>query len=346
MVRCYQGRRRVRQQVLKPGEDFAFSGHLTRLTIDTGQKVETVDWPTCPSWARGIGRDRYGLFVEVTVQGVEFVMRWIPPGEFMMGSPGDEPERFNDEGPQHLVQFTHGFWLAETACTQALWQAVMGENPSEFKGDELPVENVSWTDAQKFIEQANRIHPGLALRLPSEAEWEYGCRAGTSMPFWFGTELITDRANYDGRSPYADGKKGERRGKTVEVKRFQPNPWGLYQVHGNVWEWCADPWHDNYEGAPDDGRAWEKDGDSERAVLRGGSWFNLGRRLRSAFRGRDHRDFAGIIGDFGFRLARGPESPGAAGGRGRRGSQAERGTSAASATTGPARAGNEQLRGA
>ncbi|HEB49296.1 MAG TPA: formylglycine-generating enzyme family protein [Desulfobulbus sp.] len=289
-------------------------------------------------WAESYGQDDHGLWQGVYLHDIEVRFRWIPPGEFIMGSPGDEPERFEREGPQHRVRFAQGFWLAETACTQALWQAVMGENPSEFKGVELPVENVSWTDAQEFIEQVNRAYPGLALRLPSEAEWEYGCRAGTSTPFWFGTELTTDRANYDGRSPYAGGKKGKYREKTVEVKRFQPNPWGLYQVHGNVWEWCADPWHATYEGAPDDGRAWEKDGDSERAVLRGGSWIFGGRHLRSACRLHDHRVNAGFFGAIlGFRLARGPGSPGAAGGRGRGGSQAERGTSAAAAITGPAR---------
>ncbi len=334
---------RTRKLSLVPGVQVLLPETVEAIEINTPAQIIHLEPLTCPPWARGIGRDRYGLFVEVTVRGVEFVMRWIPPGEFMMGSPGDEPGRDVDEGPQHLVRFAQGFWLAETACTQALWQAVMGENPSRFKGEELPVERVSWYEVQKFIKQVNRDYPGLVLRLPSEAEWEYGCRAGTSTPFWFGAELTTDRANYDGRSPYAGGKKGERRGKTVEVKRFQPNSWRLYQVHGNVWEWCADPWHDTYEGAPDDGRAWEKDGDSERAVLRGGSWINNGWVLRSAFRLRDHR--AGIIGDSrGFRLARGPESPGAAGGRGRGGSQAERGTSAAAATTGPARPGNEQPR--
>ncbi|HEB49156.1 MAG TPA: formylglycine-generating enzyme family protein, partial [Desulfobulbus sp.] len=144
-------------------------------------------------WAESYGQDDHGLWQGVYLHDIEVRFRWIPPGEFMMGSPEDESERFEWEGPQHRVRFAQGFWLAETACSQALWQAVMGENPSRFKGDELPVENVSWTDAQEFIEQVNRAHPGLALRLPSEAEWEYGCRAGTSTPFWFGTELTTDR---------------------------------------------------------------------------------------------------------------------------------------------------------
>ena len=335
---------RTRKVTLVVGTQLPLPETAEAIEINTATQIIHLEPLTCPSWARGIGRDRYGLFVEVMVQGVEFVMRWMPPGEFMMGSPGDEPERDEDEGPQHLVRFARGFWLAETACTQALWQAVMGENPSRFKGDDLPVENVSWIDIQEFIEQVNRVYPGLALRLPSEAEWEYGCRAGTSTPFWFGRELTTDRANYDGNFPYAAGKKGKYREKTVEVKRFRPNPWGLYQVHGNVWEWCADPWHENYEGAPGDGRVWEKDGDSDFAVLRGGSWISNGGNLRSASRSLDRRGAGVVGGNLGFRLARGPESLGAAGGRGRGGRQAERGTSAAAATTGPARAGNEQPR--
>ena len=230
-------------------------------------------------------------------------MRWIPPGEFMMGSPPNEPERFDVEGPQHQVRFAQGFWLAETACTQALWQAVMGENPSRFSDDlQNPVENVSWQLAQQFIDKLNQQAPDLALRLPSEAEWEYACRAGTTTPFWFGTELSTEQANYDGNHPYANGETGEYRKKTMPVKTFNPNPWGLYQMHGNVWEWCTDRWHESYDGAPDDGSAWTAD-DSEYHVCRGGSWIFNGGCLRSAYRNRDIFS----AGNVGFRLARGPE---------------------------------------
>ncbi len=294
VARGYQDHRRLFQQTLQPGEALTLPETPSYLTIDTGHGIETIDWPTRPSWASSIGRDRHGLFAEVQVNGVGFVLRWIPPGEFLIGSPEDEPGRYGDEGPQHRVRFAQGFWLAETACTQALWRAVTGENPSRFKGDDRPVENVSWNDVQAFLQQLNTAHPGLALRLPSEAEWEYACRAGTETPFWFGAELTTDRANYG-------------RGETVPVKHFQPNPWGLYQVHGNVWEWCQDRWHYSYQGAPEDGQPWETGGDPEEAVLRGGSWIGLGGGLRSAYRARDHRDHADFVALYGFRLARGPE---------------------------------------
>ncbi len=267
------------------------------------------------SWAQSHGQDDYGLWQGVYIRDIEIRFRWIPPGEFLMGSPEDEPERSGSEGPRHRVRFAQGFWLAETACTRALWKvvtgenprrAVTGENPSEFKGDDRPVEMVTWNDVHAFLLQLNRAHPGLALRLPSEAEWEYACRAGTHTPFWFGAELTTDRANYDGNNPYANGPKGEYREETVPVKHFQPNPWGLYQVHGNVWEWCQDRWHRNYQGAPEDGRPWETGGSVD-SVLRGGSWRDSGGNLRSAYRDHDHRALADLFGSSGFRLARDPE---------------------------------------
>ncbi|HFQ91285.1 MAG TPA: formylglycine-generating enzyme family protein, partial [Chromatiales bacterium] len=153
-----------------------------------------------------------------------------------------------------------------------------------------------WNDAQQFIEKINGLHPGLALRLPSEAEWEYACRAATTTRYWFGDEIDHKKANYDEKN------KG-----TVPVKRYPRNPWGLYQMHGNVWEWCEDAWHDNYEGAPEDGQPWQTGGDQERAVLRGGSWLYNGRSLRSAYRNHALRDnaFIFVIGNYGFRLARG-----------------------------------------
>jgi len=281
-----------------------------------------TDHPLLPllfpeTWAESYGQDRYGLWQGVYIDDIEIRFRWIPPGEFMMGSPPDEPERDDSEGPQHRVRFVQGFWLAETACTQVQWQAVMGENPSRFEGEENPVENVSWNDAQRFIEKINGLHPELELRLPSEAEWEYACRAGTTTRYWFGDEIDHSKANY--------GQKNEG---TVPVKRYPRNPWGLYQMHGNVWEWCEDTWHDNYEGAPAYGKPWLTGGDQEHAVLRGGSWLRNGRLLRSACRGYAPRALR--RGHFGFRLARGPEhqlvqpsGAGAASG------QPERGTSEA-----------------
>ena len=302
---------------------------LTAIEINAEDQRLTLEAMTCPPWATGIGRDRYGLFVEVEAKDVPFVLRWIPPGEFIMGSPPDEPERDDNEGPQHRVRFAQGFWLAETACTQALWEEMMGENPSGFEGEENPVENVSWNNAKQFIDKINAQYPGLELRLPSEGEWEYACRGGTTTPFWFGSDLTTDNANYDGNYPYADSPKGGDRGKTVPARHFQSNPRGLYQMHGNVWEWCEDDWHSNYEGAPEDGRPWLTGGDHERAVLRGGSWFSRGWNLRSTARLNAPRDNAGLLGDFGFRLARGPDErqPARPSGAGAASDQPERGTS-------------------
>ena len=258
-------------------------------------------------WADSYGQDEYGLWQGVECKGVGFRFRWMPPGFFMMGSPENEPERIDWEGPQHLVRFRKGFWLAETACSKELWQSVMGEENdlSRFKvGQEYPVENVDWETAQKFIAKLNELVPGLAIRLPSEAEWEYGCRAGTTTSFWFGDKLASNDANYNGNKPYNNGQRDEYRERTVPVKYFVPNPWGLYQMHGNVWEWCQDEWHGNYKFAPDDGSLWEIAGSTHEAVCRGGSWTNSGKSLRSACRSY------GIIhiGSGGFRLARNSES--------------------------------------
>ncbi len=278
------------------------------LTLSTEGQTETFDAMPCPSWATGIGRDRYGLFVEVMAKNVPFVMRWIPPGWFMLGSPENEPEKYSDEGPQQLITFEQGYWLAETVCTQALWKAVVRENPSRFKGEQKPVEKISWETIKGFIDALNKLDGAFDFRLPSEAEWEYACRAGTTTPFWFGEELTTDDANYNGNSPYNNGKKGEYREETMPVKFFRRNPWGLYQMHGNVWEWCEDYWHGNYEGAAPNGGA-RLEGEDKYHVCRGGSWLNLGRYLRSASRSNGPFGYA----YHGFRLARGPESSNPAG---------------------------------
>jgi formylglycine-generating enzyme required for sulfatase activity len=258
-----------------------------------------------PDWADTVGVDDYGLYADFSIEGVTQRMRWIPPGEFRMGSPADEPKRYNDER-QHEVVLTRGFWLAETACTQALWEAVMGENRSHFKGPEQPVESVSWEDVQRFIMHLNERVPGLEVRLPTEAEWEYACRAGTKTPFWFGNQITPEQANYDGSYPYAGGKKGVYREETVEVKALPANGWGLYQMHGNVWEWCAD-WYGEYpEGTVVDPSG--PQGGADR-VLRGGGWIGNGRGLRSADR---IHDGPGDRSDrVGFRLARGQSSRGA-----------------------------------
>jgi len=251
------------------------------------------------AWASDWGQDEYGLWVAFTYKGVRQAFRWIPAGRFKMGSPESEAGRYYNE-LLHEVILTQGYWLADTTCTQALWQAVMGNNPSEFKKDLNPVENVSWRDAIEFIDRLNNEQSGLDLRLPSEAEWEYACRAGTTTPFSFGENISSEQVNYNGDTPYAGTEKGLNRKQTVQVKALPCNAWGLYQMHGNVWEWCAD-WHGEYPNrtlidpqGPNEGT---------KRVLRGGSWVYSARSVRSAYRDRgdpDDRD-SGI----GLRLARG-----------------------------------------
>ena len=172
-----------------------------------------------PDWASESGMDIYGLWAEFTVNQVTQRMRWIPPGEFQMGSPEDEPERNHDEMLHH-VTLTEGYWLADTTCTQALWESVMGSNPSEFKGPDRPVETVSWDEVKQFIEMLNVKVPGLQCGLPSEAQWEYAARAGSQGAFWWGSALSQEQANYYGNYPYVDGEKGQYRKETVPVKQL------------------------------------------------------------------------------------------------------------------------------
>ena len=259
-------------------------------------------YPACfpEPWAAEWGEDEFGLWNALIYRGIRQVFRWIPPGRFLMGSAGTEPERSSEE-TQHEVVLTQGYWLADTASTQALWQAVTGENPSGFSDDpENPVERVSWNDVQTFLSRLNGDATELNARLPTEAEWEYACRAGTTTPFSFGRNITPEQVNFEGNFPYAGGKKGLYRERTVPVGSLPANPWGLYEMHGNVWEWCQD-WYGDYSAAlatdpmgPDTGAL---------RVLRGGSWLGSGRLARSSFRlglGPDSR-----YGSFGFRLALG-----------------------------------------
>jgi formylglycine-generating enzyme required for sulfatase activity len=248
------------------------------ITLRTDHEEIILESLEKPSWAQGIGRDQNGLYADFSFKSIVQRMRWIKPDIFRMGSPEDEPKR-SDREVMHEVVLTRGFWLAETACTQALWEAVIGENPSRFKGFNRPVERVSWNDAQDFIKKINSKKDDLNLRLPTEAEWEYACRAGTTTPFYFGENITPNQVNYDGNYPYAGGKKGKYREETVEVKSLPCNGWGLYEMHGNVWEWCAD-WYGDYPpelvvdpNGPDRG---------DYRVLRGGSWISVGRDVRSA----------------------------------------------------------------
>ncbi|MFN9386952.1 MAG: formylglycine-generating enzyme family protein [Cyanobacteriota bacterium] len=270
---------------------------------------------------------------------------WIPPGRFWMGSPATEPERLESEGPQHLVQL-QGFFMGQTPITQAQWREVAGwqerpgegwgrqleTDPSRFQSnaeqgeglerlfeteantDNRPVEQVSWLDAMEFCSRLSQ-RTGRSYTLPSEAQWEYACRAGTTTPFHFGDRISSELANYndeyddeyDDEYVYGPGPKGIDRGQTTPVGMFPANAWGLYDMHGNVWEWCLDEWHGNYNGAPTDGSAWVEHADGEKnkepeeiRLLHGGSWGSIPRFCRSACRDNGPPDGPG--GNIGFRV--------------------------------------------
>ncbi len=280
-----------------------------------------------PAWASAWGEDRFGVYAAFTFAGVTQRMRWIPPGVFDMGSPEDEPGRYDDEGPVHPVTIAYGFWMFDTPCTQALWQAVTQTNPSEFKSPMRPVETVDFEDVRTFIDRLNRQIEGLDLTLPSEAEWEYACRAGTTAATYAGPMRILGEANapildpiawYRGNSgvdfdlengwdssAWAEKQYPHSVAGTQPVKLKRANPVGLYDTLGNVWEWCADTWHHDYSGAPADGSAWIDPAleTGARRVVRGGSW-NGGRArgVRAACRSRDGP--ADCLNDLGFRCAR------------------------------------------
>ncbi|MBF0108536.1 MAG: SUMF1/EgtB/PvdO family nonheme iron enzyme [Magnetococcales bacterium] len=280
---------------------------------------------TLPEWAEALGLDRHGFWATFSLAGVKQKMRWIPPGRFWMGSPEDEPGRFEYEGPRHEVTIEKGYWLFDTPCTQALWQAVMDDNPSEFQTPDRPVEGVSWDNVQEFLQRINNRLPGLDLVLPSESQWEYACRAGTDTALYTGDIEILGDNNAPVLSPIAwyGGNSGvdfeldkgvdskgwpekqyphEKAG-THPVGRKAPNSWGLYDMLGNVWEWCADYWHNSYEGAPVDGAPWLDEGEAGGSrVFRGGSWSGSARLVRSACRLR--RLFAARHVYLGFRCAR------------------------------------------
>ncbi len=230
-------------------------------------------------------------FVERIGDGVELEMMSIPGGKFSMGAADREAGALDCERPRHRV-VVPDFCLGRFAVTQAQYRTVMGVNPAKFSGEKHPVEQVSWTDAQVFCQKLSE-KTKQAYRLPSEAEWEYACRAGTTTPFCFGEELNPDLANYGNSSRFKQ---------TVKVGRFPANAFGLYDMHGNVWEWCADRWHSNYSDAPKDGNVWITALISEELyALRGGSWLNTPRTCRSAYRLRgspSYRDY-----NVGFRVA-------------------------------------------
>jgi formylglycine-generating enzyme len=250
------------------------------------------DFP--PRWANAWGDDQYGLWADLTVNGVTQCMRWIEPGSFVMGS--SDSERRNMKGdssedeerlrglansaheiPQHTVEISTGFWLADTPCAQAFWFAIIGFNPSQFhegEGAELrPVENVDWNAVTVFLAALASLVPEASVTLPTEAQWEYACRADTQTAYWWGNEADKTRANISHALQ-----------RTSEVKRYAANPWGLFDVHGNVWEWCADSPRDySFHSNPD------PKGSEDRAVRRfrvrrGGAWDHSAGYARSAYR--------------------------------------------------------------
>jgi len=247
-------------------------------------------------------------FGEDLGNGVILEMVAIPGGTFTMGSPENEEGRLNLESPQHQVTVPP-FFMGKYPVTQQQWRVVaalpkdkidLKSDPSRFKGNNLPVECVSWNDAQEFCARLSRV-ANKTYRLPTEAQWEYACRGGTTTPFYCGETISTDLANYNGNYTYGQGQKGEYREKTTEVGKFPANPFGLYDMCGNVWEWCEDGWHENYINAPIDGSAWTSL--ASEPVLRGGSWINSPQGCRSASRGSNVRDERDDFNDnIGFRV--------------------------------------------
>ena len=302
----------------------------TRLIIDTSWHPLVSGNP--PAWASEWGQDRHGVFVAFTLGEVTQRLRWIPPGRLMMGSPEEETrglakesydkEWFEREHPQHPVYISKGFWLFDTPCTQALWETVMDGNPSRFKSPRRPVEQVSWNKVQTFLKTINAKIPGLDLCLPNEAQWEHACRAGTGTALYSGGIEILGQNNapaldaiawYGGNSgvvfdlpegedssswpemQYPNPKSGTR-----EVGKKRPNPWGLHDMLGNVWEWCADGKRE-YTGEMQIDPVGPMETGAAR-VLRGGSWLYVARDCRSACRSSFQPDLQYY--DAGFRCAR------------------------------------------
>jgi sulfatase modifying factor 1 len=208
----------------------------------------------------------------------------VSAGEFLMGSPASEKGRENDE-TQHRVRLTQPFWLGKYEVTQGQWKVVMGTDPSKFKGDDLPVEQVSWEDAMAFCRKLNQMDgnrpSGYVYSLPTEAQWEYACRAGKTTATAFGDSLSSREANFNGEKPYGGAAKEPKLGKTAPVGSYRPNAWGFYDLHGNVREWCSD-WYGDYPSGSVTNPAGPSFGTHR--VDRGGSWFSYGGRCRSASR--------------------------------------------------------------
>ena len=294
--------------------DIAITQSVTSSRGDTSAKETQLptfefDVITVNKEGEEINREKHQAeyFSEDLGDGVNLDMVYIPAGKFMMGSP--EGEGTYHEKPQHEVTVPE-FFMGKYPVNQAQWEVVaalpkidrdLEANSSDFKGDNRPVEQVSWHDAVEFCARLSK-HTGKQYRLPSEAEWEYACRAGTTTPFHFGETITGKLANYDTSNTFANEPKGEYRQQTTPVGQFPPNAFGLYDMYGNVWEWCLDDSHNNYDEAPTDGSAWvDNDNRYDNQILRGGSWYNNPGNCRSASRNYSlTRDI--IDNDLGFRV--------------------------------------------
>lgn len=279
-----------RQSIERTDTPYAVFSFETVRVDERGSVIETI-----PAKAE--------YFTEELANGVTLEMVRIPGGKFLMGAAAGEKEARPTELPQHEVTVPE-FWMGEYAVTQEQWRAIAALNlierelnpdPARFKGAKRPVEQISWQEAVEFCQRLSQ-YSGREYSLPSEAQWEYACRAGTTTPFSFGSTIAPDLVNYAGNQIYGKGPKGEYRRQTTEAGAFSPNAFGLYDMHGNLSEWCLDNWHDSYKGAPTDGSA-----SAEGRSLRGGSWNFIPRNCRSAFRGYYTPDIRLI--NVGFRVS-------------------------------------------
>jgi formylglycine-generating enzyme required for sulfatase activity len=265
---------------------------LTKIAIPPLQTLEfeTINLDRKGEIVRRIAA-RAQYFSEDLGDEVSLTMVSIPQGTLVMGAPQTEKGSRDSERPQHLVKISP-FFMGQFPITQAQWKAVanfpkvrqdLNPDPSHFKGDKRPVERVSWYDAIEFCQRLSN-KTGRSYRLPSEAQWEYACRGITTTPFYFGETITGELANYIAKRTYREEPMFVDRQETTTVGSFPPNAFGLYDMHGNVWEWCCDRWHDNYENAPVDGSAWLSENESDPRVLRGGAWDFYPEYCRSAAR--------------------------------------------------------------
>ena len=239
-------------------EDLVGVGNgLDTLEVQCDEALTTGELfqPKRLSWCDFIGIDIFGIFAEFTIDSKFFRMRYIRPGSFFMGAPDDDEEQEEDEGPRHHVRVSKGFWLGEVPCTQKQWKILGLENPSTFKDENRPVDSVSFEDTLLFLEYLNKKARGIVFSLPTEAQWEYACRA---------EDVLTHSELEEHAWIWTNSDE-----QTWPVAQRKPNPWGLYDMHGNVWEWCAD-WYGPYSPGPINDPVGPPEG-SQR-ILRGGAW--------------------------------------------------------------------------